>query len=843
MGEVYSARDARLARDVAIKILPSSFAGDPDRRARFEREAQAVAALSHPNVIAIFDTGVHGQHPYIVMELLAGQTLRERLTAGLPALPVRKAVDIAVQIARGLSAAHAKDVVHRDLKPENIFLLDEGQVKILDFGLARPAASDHSGETLTIGATDPGTVLGTIGYMAPEQVRGQVIDTRADLFAFGAVLYEMVAGQRAFQRDTPADTMTAILKEDPPDLTGSNRAIPTSLDRIIRHCLEKSSAERFQTARDVAFALESLSGSIAPLGPSGERSVVEQPAVRNRWVPALLLAAALVALGAMAGVFAARSLWRPLPPVYHRLTFNRGTVWNARFAPDGQTVMYSATWNGNPLSVFSVRAGNADSRPLNLGDTDVLAVSPSNEMLVLRDRRALSFYQSRGTLSRVSIDGGAARELLEDVQEADWSPDGANVAIVRWVDGRSQLEYPVGTVLYHTAGYISHPRVSPKGDRVAFMDHQVRFDNRGAIAVVDGAGNKTTLSGEWASEEGLAWSPSGEEVWFTASRSGEADALYAVTLAGQERLVLQMTSRLMLNDIARDGRVLLTSFHYTTSIASKAGQDSEERDLSLLDLVLLVDLSPDGKMILLENNGEGSGANYAVYVRGTDGSPAIKLGDGSAQRLSPDGKWALSLLHKPPQLALLPTGAGSPRTLDRGRIEQYAYGAAWLPNGKSVVFAARESGHDWRCYIQDADGGPARAVTPEGTAATKDGLIVSPDGRILIALSTEGRPQFYPLDGGMSQSIPHLEDADRIMGWTSDGHSLYIYRVQQLPFMFKVYTLDPATGRRTMVREVAPADQAGILPPSVIMITPDGKGAAYSVRRVLSDLYMIEGLE
>jgi len=262
MGEVYRARDTRLERDVAIKVLPSSFAADPERRARFEREAKSVAALSHPNILAIYDTGLHEAQLFVVTELLHGETLRDALRSG--ALPVRKGIDIGVQIARGLAAAHDRGLVHRDLKPENVFVLADGRVKILDFGLAKSVATDATAGAMTamaVAATDPGTVLGTVGYMAPEQVRGQATDPRTDLFALGAVLYEIFTGKRAFQRDTAAETMTAILREDPPDLSLSRADLPPTLDRIVRHCLEKNPAERFQTARDVAFALEAFSGT------------------------------------------------------------------------------------------------------------------------------------------------------------------------------------------------------------------------------------------------------------------------------------------------------------------------------------------------------------------------------------------------------------------------------------------------------------------------------------------------------------------------------------------------------------------------------------------------------
>jgi serine/threonine protein kinase len=262
MGEVYRAKDTRLDREVAVKVLPPAFAQDVDRLARFEREAKAVAALSHPNILAIFDFGLDNDIAYAAMELLQGETLRERLTDG--ALPVRKAIEIAMLVARGLTAAHDKGIVHRDLKPENIFLLRDGQVKILDFGLTRTAAHAASGATATVAViSDPGTVMGTVGYMAPEQVRGQVADARCDLFAFGAVLFEMLSGHRAFHRDTAAETMTSILKDEPRELSGSRAEVTPALDSIIHHCLEKNPSERFQTARDVAFALGTLSGSHA----------------------------------------------------------------------------------------------------------------------------------------------------------------------------------------------------------------------------------------------------------------------------------------------------------------------------------------------------------------------------------------------------------------------------------------------------------------------------------------------------------------------------------------------------------------------------------------------------
>ena len=858
MGEVYRAHDEKLNRDVAIKVLPATFSQDASRLRRFEQEAQAAGTLNHPNILAVYDVGLHDDAPYVVSELLEGETLRARLGAHASSVPLpqRKAVDYATQIARGLAAAHARSIVHRDLKPENIFITVDGQVKILDFGLAKliePVSPSQLSDLPTRKLnTTPGTVMGTLGYMSPEQVDGKPVDYRSDIFSFGVVLYEMLAGRRAFpQRETLRETLHAIATEDPPALSELNAHVSASLEKMVERCLEKKPEDRFQSTRDLAFALEALSGASTTSHPEltttpnldlSTSPAVAAPSSLRLW-KILAVAAMLAAVAFSVGAFilGKRAGTTP-PPSYQRLTFNRGTIWNARFAPDGQTLVYSASWNGNPLDVFAARAGKTESRSLKLDNTDVLAVSPTNEMAILRNREFLGpWFVARGTLARMSIEGGAARDIIEHVQEADWSPDGTKLAVVRWVNGRSRLEYPTGTVLYETAGYISHPRISPKGDLVAFMDHQVQGDNRGWVAVVDLTSKKTVLTGEWSGEEGLAWSAAGDEVWFTASRGGEHEALYAVTLAGRERVVLRMTVPLMLHDISRDGRVLLTSYTNSQNITGQPPGETKERDLSWLDWALLTDLSTDGKTILMEYAGEGAGINYAVYLRRTDGSPAVRLGDGALARLSPDGKWALTVLFTPSQLMLLPTGAGEAKTLERGPIEQYSDEAGWFPDGKQVVFQGREAGHDWRCYIQSMEGGPPRAITPEGTTGTSGEIFISPDGRFVIAADAQHQASFYSLAGGAPQPISHLESKERIIGWTSDGHSLYLAVRQEMSI--RVYRFDPSTGRRELLKEIMPADLAGVFGLNRIFMTPDGKGYAYSVSRVLSDLYVVEGLK
>jgi len=506
MGEVYRARDQRLGRDVAVKVLPASFSRDAERMRRFEQEARATAALNHPNILAVFDIGTHDGSPYLVTELLEGETLRERMQAR--ALSARKSVEYAQQIARGLVAAHEKGILHRDLKPENIFVTSSGQVKILDFGLAKLIAPERGvggsdSPTLASG-TAAGVVLGTVGYMSPEQVRGLNVDARSDLFSLGTILYEMVSGKRAFGGDTPADTMSAILKEEPPPLTDIQQNIPPGLARTVEHCLEKNPADRFQSARDVVFALEAFSGS-----SSSKVSALPAPArLGVRKATAGLIAAA-AAIAAIVFFFVGRNTAPGLPePTYHQLTFQRGTVYAARFAPDGETVVYAAAWNGKPVELFSMRADSTEPRPLGLTDTDLMSISSSGELAVRTAPRFLTSFQTIGTVGRTSLSGGIPRPVENDVQAADWAPDGKSGVLVRDVGGEQRMELN-GKVLYSTPGWISNPRFSPAGTKIAFVNHQSRAGDPGRISVINVSDGKVTdLSKDFVSSFGLAWAPS-----------------------------------------------------------------------------------------------------------------------------------------------------------------------------------------------------------------------------------------------------------------------------------------------------------------------------------------------
>ncbi len=834
MGEVYRARDARLGREVAIKVLPASFSQDSDRLRRFEQEARAAGILNHPNITAVHDLGTADGAPYIVTELLEGETLRSRLGAG--ALSPRKAIDYAVQTAKGLAAAHEKGIVHRDLKPENLFLTNDGRVKILDFGLAKlKPESGEGGQTdlKTASGTEPGVVLGTMGYMSPEQVRGKPADRRSDLFALGAILYEMVSGQRAFRGDSAADTITAILTKEPPDLSQTNKEIHPGLDRIIRHCLEKNLEERFESARDVAFDLEALSGVTGPATTAPYAEIKR----RRLWpvVTGAVLATALI-VGILSYLVGKQAGDRP-PPSFHQLTFRRGEILSAHFAPDGQTVVYSAAWDGKPVEVFVRRLESPEARPFGLAGAEVLAISRSGEMAVSLDRSSSGGFQRTGTLAQLSVAGGAApRDILEDVEWADWAPDGKSLAVVRMPQGRMRLEYPIGKVLHETSGWISHPRVSPGGDFVAFIDHPSLSDDGGSVVLADRSGRKKALSKPFASTQGLSWGPDGSEVWFTAAEVS-LRALYSASLSGTVRLRSRIAGNLTLRDISREGRMLATRDTFREEILALPPGESKERDLTWLDYSLSTFLSSDGRTVLFTEGGEGGGAGYSVYVRKTDGSPAVRLGEGLGQALSPDGKWAVVILHPAtdPQLALYPTGAGEPRLLSKEGVT--VLNACWMPDGKRILFTASEPGRGLRLYLRDVNGGKPNAVTPEGYRGFR---VVSPDGALAVVKGPDRRTYLYPISGGEPTAIPGVDANDQVAQFGVDGRSVFVYRQGEIPT--KVYRVDLSTGHRELWRSLMPTDAGGV---SLIgpLPTPGGESYAYSYGRTLSDLYIVDGMK
>jgi len=835
MGEVHRARDTRLNRQVAIKVLPAAYSSDADRLRRFQQEAMAAATLNDPGIMAVYDVGTQDGFPYVVSELLEGETVRDRLRNG--ALSRRRSVEYSIQIARGLAAAHDKGIVHRDLKPENVFITREGRIKLLDFGLAklvRPeeaaaARVQDASATLTIDTT-PGVVLGTVGYMSPEQVRGHPADARSDIFALGAMLFEMLSGQRAFKGATSADTMSAILKEDPPEFSETGREISPALERIVRHCLEKNPEERFRSAHDVAFALENVSQT--------SQSGVALPAAVNGWQLAglkpFLFSLAIAALAV--GMFLAwRGTRQTSLPTFRRLTFERGMILSARFAGDNKSVIYAASWEAKPVRLFSTPYDSPQPRPLEIESASLLGISRSGEMALASGGKMTSHLVIRdATLARAPIAGGAPREVLEQVRAADWGPDGA-LAVVHHVAGRSRLEYPVGKLLYETSGWISHPRISPAGDRIAFMLHPGWPDDRGVVAMVDLKGAETNLTQEWESAAGLAWSPKGDEVWFTATPAGADRALFAVTPSGKLRVLLRIPGGLRMHDTAADGRVLL-SFD-DERVGMRAGREGGgDRDLSWLGWTIAEALSPDGKSVLFSEEGEPAGNDYIVAMRNFDGSAPVRLGEGHAFGFSPDGKWAAATPSDgKPQITLLPIGAGQPKKIDVVGLERVAR-ARFFPDGKRLLVEGAESGHAYRTYAVDATTGKATAVTPEGVAPS---LSLSPDGAELAAQDASGSVAIYSLSSKTARTVPKTEGMQPLE-WSSDGRSFYATVSDQIPG--PVLRVDPETGRQELVRKLMPAESGGVYAIWNIHVTPDGKNYAYSYRQMLSALYIAEGL-
>ncbi|HRI53272.1 MAG TPA: protein kinase, partial [Pseudomonadota bacterium] len=664
MGEVYRAHDGRLHRDVAVKVLTSELAKDAPRLLRFEKEALAVSSLSHPNILTLYDVGTFQGMPYMVAELIEGKTLRERLTEG--AVPIRKAVDYTLQIAAGLAAAHDKGVIHRDLKPENLLLTPDGRVKILDFGLAKLSPSELPSGLPSDAArtapgdlrTDPAVLMGTPGYMSPEQIQGLPVDARSDIFALGLILYELLYGRRAFARPSVLEMTMAILKEDPQMDTGSERLVPTALQRVIQRCLEKNPQERFHSARDIAYALEAVSAVSDERPLLGQLPILRPPKLTRR---AAMVLGGTGLLGSYAAAIALGQRLRPVArcfsPRFRQLTFRRGVIENARFAADGNTVVYGAAWEQTLLSLYEVRTDQPQSRLL-YSDAHVFALSGPGELAMVRFG---SPELPTATLARAPLAGGAPRDVLTGVHAADWSPDGTQLAVICASERKFRLEYPIGRVLFETSGLINQLRVSPDGQRVVFLEHPVMGDTGGVVAMVDVKGRYTVLTRRFNHLVSLAFHPSGNEVWFSAAETGILTSLWAVNLEGEERVLLRGAGALRIHDVARDGRAPISQDKFQCAALARPRGSREEHELSWFDFSRAVDLSADGQTLLFDETGEGGGPLYSTFVRKLDGSPAVRLGEGTALALSPDGRWALAVVpDKTPRMVLWPTGPGQP---------------------------------------------------------------------------------------------------------------------------------------------------------------------------------------
>jgi eukaryotic-like serine/threonine-protein kinase len=841
MGEVLRARDPRLGREVAIKVLPVELSADVDRLRRFEREARNASALNHPNIVTIYDAGTDGGVPWIAMELVDGQTLRQLIASG--PLPVRKLLSIATQIAKGLARAHEVGIVHRDLKPENVMVTKDGLVKILDFGLAKLTAplsdSDQGSQFPTVTGTSPGVVMGTVAYMSPEQAAVHAVDFRSDQFALGSILYEMATGKGAFQGRTAVDILAAILNEDPEPIASVSPQTPAPLRWVIERCLSKEPRDRYTSTDDLARDLATFEGRIQEMS-----SGVVAPSPRRGFRPSRI-AAGVLALAVLpaAGYFVAVARSHPAAaPRMQKVTFHRGVVHSGRFTPDGRKVVYAMRSIGDdlePPEIFETEVGRLEARSLGLPPGDIRSISAGGQMAIILNPPGEPLNFGRGTLADVSLTGGTPRELLEGVEGADWSPDGKELAVVRLVQERLRLEFPIGKTLYEGVG-ICCPRVAPDGAAVAF--EQAESGHPASIRLVDRNGRVRTLGDGVGGTLGIGWSPRGE-IWWIKNRYGsiaENSMVHAVDLKGRERLVGTLHGDYYFHDLSRDGRLLVErnkeSFEVVATVPGKS-----ERSLDWLDTSVPVALSADGQTLLFSDRGDPSGSRgSALYLRSTDGAGAVRLGDGEALALSPDAKWALAARGFGKfRLVLLPTKAGQERILPGGAAEFDGW-AAFHPNGGSIFFSAHEPGHRVRVYRQDLDGGMPEAVSDEGVNPT----LISPDGTRVLARSDGDDDELLvvTVDGGRAPAGTPIRLPRKFVPilWSADGMSALVWETDTRPD--RVDRLDLATGRRTVWRSFSAPGPMGAGGLSRLLVSNDESAWVAGYHRLFSELLVVDGL-
>ena len=846
MGEVYRAIDTRLARTVAIKVLPPNLSADPDQRQRFKREARIVSSLDHEHICALYDVGHEDGRDFLVMQYLEGETLADRLKKG--PLPVDRALAWAADIADAIAAAHRLGIVHRDLKPANVMLTKAG-LKVLDFGLARldgeavmPGASNTMAAAAVVPTrtelhpmTEQGVVLGTLPYMAPEQIEGQPADPRTDIFALGAVFFEMLTGRRAFEAPSAARTMTAILDVDPPAVSSIQPQASPALDRVLRKCLAKNADARWQSARDLADELKWIREAGAT--PGASRAEISRPRIRT----AVLAAVAVLTLVATGTFLAARiGTRKPEAPIFTRLTFQRGTISNARFSPDGRTIVYAASWEGRPSEVFMTSAGSPESRPLGLQDAELLDVSSAGELAMLR---------SGGVLAVSPLTGARApRDVSDRVTAAEWAPDGIGLAVIRaWDPQRSftPVEFPLGRALANWTGSGERIRVAPDGKTLAISQTPL-IAQASRLTLVSVTGEIRDL-GTWESITGFSFSPNGREIWLSGERARSGPMLWAVALNGETRVLARYPGEPVLLDVTADGRALITTVERRLHMVAVV--DGRERDLSWLSASGVRGITKDGRTIVFEDVSDAPGAARSVWVRTVDGAPSVRLGEGRPLDIAPDGQWVAATITGPPaRLVLYSTGPGTQRVLAEGARDYAA--ASFLPDGNRLLIVETSIEDRARTpfsfKVADLMTGAMTTVAPE-TEAHHVRHAVAPDGRSLL-VKRQGAGFFVvPLGSPIwrwegVQAVPGLGELDFPQKWTADG----VYVMRQESTALRIDRVQIPSGARALWKRIAPSDPAGARISAFngfFSVTPDGRTYAYSYSRTLSTLYAVEGLK
>ena len=858
MGVVYLAQDVRLGRKIALKLLPSQFTNDKDRLRRFQQEARAASALNHPNILTVYEVEQRDSLHYIATEFVDGVTLRQHMQAGRMSLD--EVLNIATQVASALQAAHAAGIAHRDIKPENIMIRSDGYIKVLDFGLAKLTESELSPAAAE---TNPGVVMGTPRYMSPEQARGLDVDLRTDIFSLGTVIYELVTGKLPFEGETTSDVIAALIKDEPESMRTSVPELPVEFEQVVSKALAKDRGQRYQTIAEFASALQELKDEIK-LGAfvltndgslnahtiksrtatdAQAKQKTERVSLSKGWT--LTIALGLILIVAVVAVFSFRrrsqlvknspSVKEKIEATSRQLTNRDGFISAARFGPDGKRVVYSAGFDGKPLELFYNNGEAAESSSAGIESASLKSVSKSGKIAVLVNFELNWSDGYNGTLKILSAGGGQSETTIVGVDDAAFAPDGSFAVFRRSLYGEQQLEYPEGTVLYTSHGWMSYPRFSPKGDKIAFFEHPLG-DYSGSVAVFDLASKQRTyLLTDWQALKGLAWNPKTNDIWFGGSKENKTARINSVSLSGQvqEKVYWLPTQNARIEDISDDGRILINrGISNHTTVIMLSGK-SQSKDIDTRGAwSTSADISADGKTLLFYQWGYESsdGSDMSgVYLQRLDGSGPVKLGPGKALALSPDGKWALALQPtKPqPQLILLSTSVGQPKPLSSVGIKEYHF-ASFFPDGKQILFTgveARENA-EIRSFVQDINTGQFHPLTQEGTIA----LRVSPDGKRVIILQPDRTFYIQGLDGGEPKEIPGLERDDEPIQWSDDGRAVFVKAAGD--FATKIYRVNLSTGERREWQNIDPQNKVGHVGlevnPGGILITPDGKVCIYT---------------
>jgi eukaryotic-like serine/threonine-protein kinase len=830
MATVYLAHDLRHDRDVAIKVLHSDV-GAALGAERFLSEIRTTARLQHPHILPLLDSGNADGLLYYVMPVVTGETLRARLKRERQ-LPIADAVRLASEIASALDYAHRHGVIHRDIKPENI-LLHDGRPIVADFGIALAVSAAAGGRM-----TETGLSLGTPFYMSPEQATAEKdLTNRSDVYSLGSVLYEMLTGNPPHTGASAQQVIMKIITERAAPVTQARKSVPRNVAAAVARALEKLPADRFETAKAFADALEN------PAYGSRPDLVQADARARSRWALAsglvlgLLTGAAAVGFGLADRLFGPGGRANGLEGVtFLQRSFGKQAVFSARFAHDGESVVYSAVTEGVAPRLYVIRSGYPDPRPIGDTTMQLLAVSSADELAVLLRPKYFLHRVFRGTLARMPLTGGAPREILADVRDADWNPDGSGLAVIHEANGKDRVEYPIGTVLHESSGYVSDLRFSPSGDLLAFHEHPSKWDDRGAVAVVDMKGNHRILTDGYWGLEGLAWSRDGRRVIFAGAAAGGFYQVHDVTRDGHAQLVLPSAGTVTVHDVSSGGRWLLTRDDLFRRLIVKGPGDSAERDLSWLDNTALPFISADGSTLAFDNESADAGLNYATMLRRTDGSPAVKLGGGSIRAFSRDKHWILSVVQSPvAQLMLYPTGVGQGRRIDKGELESYS-SASFHPDGKRILVCGSERARGPRCYVRPLADGPLRAVTPEGYTRGE----FSPDGRELYAGSALEGYRVFSVESGAPRTVVGLAPTDQVVRWSPDGSALWV--APEYKTTIQVESLDLRSGRRTPLLSITPSSRSGMLYADELTVADDPRVYAFMTSEQQSQVFVVEGM-